>query len=401
MQIPRPILEIRDEDRFAAEAIGKISGGIDVARIASQIRKLQELLKLIAGGNLPATPACPELTNANPSSAHTVLLEAIAWMLSQLAYLINQIPDQNVIAFHNLFGSEMREAKAATTVLRFTTNFPYNGSNETLITVPAGTEVSAASGKFVFKTLAEAQIQASVGFKDVPAERTITGATLLSPFVLTVINDALAWVNSVTNPFAIDSGSRAETVEEATERAVQFQRRGLRIVTNQDLEEAIVTEVFEGGGIARVFPFVKYGQFTESPQLGYSTVVIATSNGFPVSDALKLSVRELFEQLPGNQYFSIADPTFKTFDVAAQIQLSPGAQNTVVFAEIDQNLRAFYSVARQNFGRPIKRSEIIQIIENTRGVDFIKTSGEILISPASDIELAPWELPFIGEIAIS
>lgn len=406
MPIPRPDLEIREEDRFAAEAVGKISGGIDADRVRLQIRERQELLKLIENGNLPVMPACPELTNANPGSPHTVIIEAMAWLLSQMGYRIDQIPDQNNVAFHNLFGVELRAARRAETVLKFTTNFPPpGGPNPTpvIITIPLGTQVSDKTGEFVFETTEEAGISASIGFVEVPARRTTAGHCLLAPNVLTTFVDQIAWVNTVTNRAAVDSGTENESIEAALERARQYQQRGERMVSDRDLENAITTEILDNSGIVRVFPRVKNGSFTEEPMLGYSTVVVATSNGFPVSDLIKQRIIALFEQLQGNQYFSIADVQFQNFNVSAEVVLNPGAQISVVRAEAEFQLEQFYATTRKNFGRPILRSEIIAVLESLPGVNYVKpqTGNRILIEPLNDTFISPWQIVKFGSLTLT
>src|SRR6185503_17250736 len=119
--IPAPVLDDRSEERFVAEMIAGVSGSLDVTRIDHQVAALRELRSLLeAGGLEPA--ACPELTNANPSSAHTVILEQMGIACYHQAYLINQLPVRDQIAFANLFGTGIREATKATTTLRFTSD---------------------------------------------------------------------------------------------------------------------------------------------------------------------------------------------------------------------------------------------------------------------------------------
>ena len=208
-----------------------------------QVEARRELRKLVEEGL--DTPLCPELTNANPSSPHTVILEAMAWMLSQMAYRINRVPEQNLIAFANLFGIERRAATPAVTTLRFEVDPPA----DTDVTIPIGTQVSTEDGKFVFETIDALVIAYGNESGDVAAERTATGQTLLSSDVLTRLIDTPAYVISVTNPAAIDSGTDAEPIENTLERVRRFQRRGLRIVTAADLEDAILDEGLLGNGV--------------------------------------------------------------------------------------------------------------------------------------------------------
>src|SRR5947209_8286346 len=129
--IQPPDLDARGEAELAAAAIARVSGQLTVDRIDLQIAERQQLRGLVAAG-LPA-PICPELTNANPSSPHTVLLEAMAWMIAQQAYRLNQLPERDQVAFAQLFQIVPRDATFATANLTFMSS----GTQDT--TVPAGT----------------------------------------------------------------------------------------------------------------------------------------------------------------------------------------------------------------------------------------------------------------------
>src|ERR1700742_2616076 len=205
--IPAPDLEIRDEEQLAAEAIGRVSGVRTAVLVQSQITSLQALLVMINSGALDDSPACPELTNANPSAPHTAHLEAQAWLLGQMAYRINQIPKQNQIAFANLFKTGLREASPATTTLQFSVA-PPNGVD---VTVPEGTQVSTQDGLIVFATTEALVIEFGDATGTVAASCTQPGSLLLAPDQLVKMVDPIAWVDAVMNPDAIDSGGDDET----------------------------------------------------------------------------------------------------------------------------------------------------------------------------------------------
>ena len=394
--IPAPDLEIRNEEQFAAEAIGRTSGVRTAGLVQSHITALQALLAMINSGALADSPICPELTNANPSAPH---LEAQAWLLGQMGYRINQIPKQNQIAFANLFKTELREAAPATTTLEFSVA-PPNGVD---VTVPEGTQVSTADGLIVFATTETLVIEFGDATGTVAASCTQPGALLLAPDQLVKMVDPIAWVDSVTNQEAIDSGGNDETIEEALERARSYQRRGERLVSTLDFEEAILQDVLLGNGIVRGFPFVAAGDF-DGPQLpGYSTFVVMTRNGMPISDTSKAAINTILEQRVGNQFIAISDPICVNFNVTATVKLLSNAPQGATLAAIEANLRAFYAANQANFGRPILRSEIIAVIEGTRGVDRIISdpSGPILGSPVADVRLDPWELPELVTVTLT
>lgn len=392
--IPAPVLDVRDEERIAAEAIARIVGLLSVARIDSDIETLRQLREMVAGGGLPA-PICPELTNANPSSPHTVLIEAFAWLVGQVSYKINQLPPQNQIEFARLFGITLREATRATTTLTFAVAPPAN----TPVVIPVGTQVETEDGMFIFSTAVEKTIPYGSADRSVLAERNVAGRTLLSPAVLTRMVDPVAWVTGVTNGSAVDAGSDSETVESALGRARRYQRKGERLVSAADIEDEILDNVLKGNGVVRAFPFIKDGDFaTNRP--GHTTVVVMTRNGTAIDAATKELINTSLTKLVGSQFVYIKDPTFVFFDVSSQVRLTSIAPQNAVVATIEANLRSFYAATQANFGRPVLRSEIIALIEGTPGVQQIvaQPGGAILALPAADTTLAPYELPQLGAV---
>jgi Baseplate J-like protein len=397
--IPAPDLEIRNDEQFAAEVIGRISGRLTPALVQSQIEARRRLLDLIESDALTDPAICPELTNANPSSPHTVVLEAQGWLLAQMGYRINQIPKQNEIAFANLFKIGLREAEPATTMLEFAVA-PPDGVD---VTVPQGTQVSTADGGIIFETTEQIVIPFGDPTGTVSARNLIAGSLLLAPDQLVKMSDPVAWVDSVTNPEAIDGGGDDETVEEALARARSYQRRGERLVSTLDFEEAILQDVLRGNGIVRGFPFVVQGDFNGAQRPGHSTFVVMTRAGNPISAANKVALNSILEQRVGNQFIYISDPIYVSFNVEATVKLISNAPQGATLAGIEANLRAFYAADQENFGRPIVRSEIITVIEGTRGVDRIIStpSGPILASPIADVRLDPWQLPKLLTVTLS
>lgn len=403
MPIDYPLIEIRDEDRLAAEAVARTSGGLTEEIVEAQIRERQEILKLIETGL--DTPVCAELTNANPSAPHTVLLEAMAWQIAQLAHRFNLVPEQNFIAFANLFGIEQREATFAETTLRFTVSAPLN----TNVTIPAETQISDAEGKYVFETVSAITINYPTTTGAGLARRTVAGHTLLAPNVLTKMIDSVAFVTAVTNLSAIESGTELESIESTLDRVKRYQRRGERIVSTKDLEEAILEEALEGNGVVRAFPFVKNGEFQEEDSdrkiyvTGHTTIIVMTKNGENVDSLMMAKIGALLNQCVGNQFIYVVNPRFVEFDVEVNVRLLTGSPQGAVVEAIENNLRNFYAASREQFGRKIYRSEIIAVIEGTPGVDRIEplNSSQILISPASDTRLEEFELAKLVEVTIN
>src|SRR5260370_17067398 len=227
--IPAPDLDLRNEEVLAAQALLYVSGGLRVDPMVRQIGVLGEEMEILRSG-LPAPPICHELTNANASSPHTILLETIAWMMAQQARRINQLPVRDEIEFHRLFGVELRAATKATTVLTFTLAFV---PPDTDVTIPAGTIVSTPDGLFSFATDEDLVIASQYGDQSgaVVASSTVAGATLLSANTLTKMTDVVAFVHSTPNPPAAHSHPAPDTIDQALQRARNYQRRGERLVS--------------------------------------------------------------------------------------------------------------------------------------------------------------------------
>ena len=401
--IKYPDLEIRNEDRLAAEAIARVSGGLTEEIVRAQIREREEMLELLAAGLI--VPICPELTNANPSAPHTVLLEAFAWLLAQMAWRINRVPQQNLIAFANLFGIEPRPATAAETILRFTIDAPANADD---VKIPVGTTVSDADGIYVFETVEALIVANGTPTGTARARRIVAGHTLLAPNALTEMIDSVAFVEAVTNPAAIDSGTETESLESTLQRVKRYQRRGERIVSTKDLEDAILNDALDGNGVVRAFPFVVNGQFGGGEDSsffefkpGHTTVIVMTKNGGSIDSLMTARIGALLEQAVGNQFIYIVNPVFADFNVEVNVRLNTGSPSGAIIAAVERNLRNFYAPSRQQFGRAIYRSEIIAVIEGTPGVDRIESDGiNILASPLADAKLREYELPRLVNVLI-
>ena len=397
--IPAPDLELRTEDLLAAQLIARTSGGWTRPLAERYVRVFQEMLRMIEEGTLPAdAPVCPELTNANPSSPHTVLLEEMARLVAFIARRLNYVPEQTKREFHRLFRIELREAAPATATLRFTSNQP---SGQAAI-VPAGTEARTAGGEYAFTTDAELIIPAGAQAGDVSATRTATGRTVLAPHTVTQLIDPIAYVTAVTNPLAVDSGADRETIDSALERARSYQRRGERIVTARDLEDALLHDVLLGNGIVRAFDFVKDGDWSR-PFAGHVTVVAMTRTGAPVGDEVKARMRAYMAQQVGSIFTYLRDPEFVDFDVAADVRLKTFASQGAALAAARRDLIAAYKLDPGSFGRTILRSEIIAIIEGAEGVERIapQPGGAILASPAADVAVQPFQMPRLREVTIN
>ena len=291
--------------------------------------------------------------------------------------VLNLLPEKVRIEFANLF-VVMRDAMAATTTLQFT------ASGTQAVIIPAGTEVRTSDGQIAFTSDAEITIANPLvnPLGTVAATRTETGPTLLAPGTLTVLVNQIANVASVTNLNQVDSGALAETAEEALVRASNYVRRGERWVSAQDVEEGILEDVLYGG-IVKAFDLVKYPEWgVRTP--GYTTIVVMTRAGNPVSYEIQVSIQERLKQRVGHIETTLIGPEYEDFDVVGTFEPEGLTSSDTARTEAERRLRAFYALDSNNFGKSISTSDVIRIAN---------LSGLILTSPEVDIPVAGYKLP--------
>src|SRR5262245_6615581 len=81
---------------------------------------------------------CPEWTDHNVSDPGVTLIETFAYMVDQLLYRLNRVPDRNHIAFLELLDLRLHPPTAAKVPVTFWLSAP----QDVPVTVPTGTEVA-------------------------------------------------------------------------------------------------------------------------------------------------------------------------------------------------------------------------------------------------------------------
>jgi predicted phage baseplate assembly protein len=81
---------------------------------------------------------CPEWTDHNVSDPGVTLIETFAFMVDQLLYRLNRVPDRNYVKFLELFGVRLFPPSAARAPVTFWLSAP----QPDIVTIPAGSEVA-------------------------------------------------------------------------------------------------------------------------------------------------------------------------------------------------------------------------------------------------------------------
>ncbi|HWU08028.1 MAG TPA: putative baseplate assembly protein [Streptomyces sp.] len=114
----------------------------------------------------------PEWTDHNVSDPGITLIETFAYLVDQLLYRLNRVPDKNYLAFLDLLGIQLFPPAAACAEVDFWLSAPQSDT----VSLATGTEVTTAAGEsgeaVVFATTAELHIVPSELTRLVTAPRT-------------------------------------------------------------------------------------------------------------------------------------------------------------------------------------------------------------------------------------
>src|SRR5688500_11984580 len=224
------------------------------------------------------------------------------------------------------------------------------------------------------------ETRAEAGNLTQDAINTITD-NLHNRALLADFDQVIADVALITNSFPAIGGADAETLEEATERARQLIAKPTRAVTLSDYET-----------LARETPAVRIARVSARANL---------HPGFPCFSApgmitlIVLPELPLTRPVPSRQLrqtiaaylrprrivgtrVEVVGPIYRRVSVLARVQSATGVNTANLQTRIKQRIDSFFDPLSGGpegtgwpFGRDVYRSEVLQVIDETRGVENV------------------------------
>lgn len=186
---------------------------------------------------------------------------------------------------------------------------------------------------------------------------------------------------AVNNPIAAADGKAAETVGQAIGRAVVTLAKPQRAVTLEDFETLALET--PGTVVARVKAWAnQHPSFPCIEAPGMVTLVILPKMPGPrptPSGAMRNAVASYLNRrrILGSR-LEVVGPTYREVAVQAQVKTLAGASKTGVQQRVVDALNAFFDPLEGGpdgtgwpFGRDVYRIEVMQVIENVQGVDYV------------------------------
>lgn len=199
------------------------------------------------------------------------------------------------------------------------------------------------------------------------------------PEAITVLLQAVPYVDGVLNIFAASGGCNLETVEEAKRRGPHSLKAKGRAVTAEDFEWLAIEA---SNSVARVCALPTH------EREGEITVVIVPKvaeshpdfldKPIPSTELLRKVRNHLSDRKLLSTMLNVQRPTFRELSVQIDIIVLQAAGSDRVKREIERRVRLFMHPLKGGrdgkgwpFGRPVYRVDLYHVIEDVQGVDFV------------------------------
>ncbi|MSQ82443.1 MAG: putative baseplate assembly protein [Myxococcales bacterium] len=199
------------------------------------------------------------------------------------------------------------------------------------------------------------------------------------PDAVTVLMQAVPYVDAVRNVYAAAGGCDLETIEEAKRRGPHSLKAKSRAVTAEDFEWLSIEA---SNSVARVCALPTHDRE------GEITVVIVPKvaeshpdfldKPIPSTELLRKVRNHLADRKLISTILNVQRPTFRELSTIVEIVVLQTAGTDRVKREIERRIRIFLHPLKGGkegkgwpFGRPVYRVDLYHVIEDVPGVDFV------------------------------
>jgi len=231
------------------------------------------------------------------------------------------------------------------------------------------------------------------------------------PDSVTVLLQAVSYVESVRNVFAAAGGCDLETIEEAKRRGPHSLKAKGRAVTAEDFEWLAIEA---SNSVARVCALPTHDRE------GEITVVIVPKvtethpdfldKPIPSTELLRKVRNHLADRKLISTVLNVQRPTYRELSVTVAIVVVQAAGSDRVKREIERRIRFFLHPLKGGrdgkgwpFGRAVYRVDLYHVIEDVPGVDFVdsvKLADEATKLGVEQFKVGPGELVHVVRVDV-
>jgi predicted phage baseplate assembly protein len=214
------------------------------------------------------------------------------------------------------------------------------------------------------------------------------GARLITELSTPVYYDGQLVTVLVTNPRAATGGAEAETIEHARGQTPLELRTLWKAVTRDDYQTLV--EGYPGVAKAQIL------DTNDCLNIRYYTINIAvapTGAGY-MSALLKQQLADFLESRKVvTVNVNLFDPSYRSINIDAEVYAYTGEDLDAVRNRAQAALADFFHFDRITFGQTIYQSDLVALLDGTRGVSHVH-----VYAPAADVILRRGELPVLGDV---
>lgn len=320
------------------------------------------------------------------ASYEAMLVEAVALEDAEVIFAINRLPlNQYLLVLELLFQLPRDGGAAAFGPISVTV------TDTTGRLVPAGTRLSLplAGGDVVtFTTDADILIApgASVGAGTMTAEISGAAGNGFPTSTLVSLLTPLSFVDAVTLTAATSGGRDPETDLAYATRGRTFTAT-LSVVLVNPTQTALFA--LAQPGVFRAFGINAYDPAVGPPGSngGHITVAVLDGAGAALTAPAKATLLAALDaRMSADLGVHVVDPTITDVTVTATVHALPGSDHTVVHDAVVAALTGFLSPLTWGWGSTVRRNDLIALIENVPGVDYVSAGHPT--APAADVALS-------------
>lgn len=320
---------------------------------------------------------CPQYTALLPSDPGIAILDAMIYQLHLLGVSINQLPQASLIAWLSYLGIDLKPASPSKAKIRLILEEPM----EAQYIIPSGSKFLTKNGiPFVIPN--DCIISAGNSYADIEVVCETPGLVGNVPaHSINTSYSALPYVKTIDNLAPASGGYDGELTADALERGRNIFAHRYRTVTISDYEQISL----EVSGVGRSKAIESAGQVA---------LYLLDAFGLKAESELIDKCKDYFAtRTISGIMVDIMPAEFADIVIVANVKFLTGYSIEEVQSSILSNITSFYNPLTYDWGRGIYISEIMNLIEETEGVDYC----DQLILPESNIAIAKQQLPKIKE----
>lgn len=316
------------------------------------------------------------------TNTEVMLLEALGMQVAESIFAINRLPDGVVEVLLQLFGIVRSDGAPPTVSLDF------HMINTAGYTIPAGTvcrlNLPGDLDPIIFTTDMDLTIApgSSDGVVSATGDRFTTDANGVAANTVVELIDSILAVDFVDTDNVVGSGAESETDANFFGRAMT---RLSRLNDTLVLPRHFSARALEESYVVRALAIDNWDGTGATPGTvaGHITVAVYGDGRFNTSGEKTALLAILEAEALAQLAVHVVDPNINTVAVTVQVQGLVGYDTATIVANVTAALQSYLSPATWQWGGVVRFTELVTLINNAVGVDYIIT----MTTPTTDITM--------------